>query len=121
MNILDLYFRKFGRKGPCFYDIANSYLIGIPAYPMKLLCKKEIMSEISGIQHQWTCLRLKFPEVLSSQATSHKPKQHGYDRPIPIQTFAAAKREKNISKQKTHTKTLTPQRVSEVKGLLSVI
>lgn len=60
-------------------------------------------------------LRLNFPEVLSSQATSHKPKQHGYDRSIPIKTFAAAKREKK------HTKNVDPQRVSEVKALLSVI
>ena len=39
--------------------------------------------------------------------SGHKPKQHGYDRSIPIKTFAAAKREKTQANKK-QTKNFDP-------------
>lgn len=80
----------------------------------KRSCVKSQGFSISGRVWGWNSQR---SFQVRPQATSiHKPKQHGYDRSIPIKTFAAAKRGKENKETKNTQKTLTPKGFQRWKG-----
>ena len=91
-----------------FYDIANSYLIGMPAYPMKLLCKKR--------DHEWNLRDSASVDVFEVEfprgpfKSGHKPQaQTTWLWPMPyLLKLLLPQKKKNTSKQKTNTKNFDP-------------